>query len=410
MKTLLINPKFPYYRGGDLFPVSLGYLTQIAEKHGQVFVIDMNVDNVKIENEIEKINPDYICLTATTPSFPFAVELLKKIRPITKAKIILGGIHATFLPEECLNYADIVVRGEGEETLDEILSGKELSKVDGITYKENNEIIHNKDRELIKDLDKIGYPVYSKFPLKKYKIISIVTSRGCPFNCSYCCAARFWKNLVRYRSVKSVIEELKQIKKLGFEKIRIHDSTFNLDKERVMKICDEMIKNRFNFKWSCEVRADFLSEYLLKKMKQAGCILICIGVDSASQDVLDKCNRKISVETMKKAFLLANRIDINTRAYVTFGLKGETKESAEETIKFLQEVKPFQITLSLATIYPGTDLCGGKTIDMPSDWIGQFTGHGRLCDLYLPDTLTKNEYKLLADYMYIEVKKLVKSR
>jgi radical SAM superfamily enzyme YgiQ (UPF0313 family) len=410
MKTILINPKFPYYKGRDLFPVGLGYLTPVAEKHGEVYVYDLNVQNIDIKSVAKEINPDFIGLTSTTPSFPSAMVLIKTIRTVTNAKIILGGVHATFCPEECLKIADIVVRGEAEETFDETLSGKELSSINGISFSVDSEFIHNSDREFIKNLDTIKYPDYSKFSMNKYEIMSVITSRGCPYNCSYCCATRFWKNFVRLRSIENVIEELKEIKKYGFEKIKFHDSTLTLNEQRVIDLCEAMIKEKLNFKWSCETRADFLTENLLKKMKQAGCILLCIGVDSGSQSVLDMNGRNIDVRTMKNAFLLAKKVGINVRAYVTFGLKGETKQSVEETVKFLKDVKPFQIILSLATIYPGTDLYGGECIAMPDDWVGKFTGHGRLCDLYLSETLIKEGYKNLADYMYLEIKKMVNSR
>jgi anaerobic magnesium-protoporphyrin IX monomethyl ester cyclase len=411
MKTILINPKFPFYRGRDLFPVGLGYLTPVAAKHGDVYVYDLNVQSVDIKKEISRIKPDFIGITSTTPSFPFARKLISDIRTISNAKIILGGLHATFCPDECLKAdADIAVRGEAEKTFNEILSGKELSDIAGLSFKKDSQIVHNKDRALISDLGTIDYPLYTKFPLDKYPIMSIITSRGCPYNCSYCCATRFWKRVVRLRPEQSMIEEMKLLQSLGVDRLKIHDSTFTLNTSRVKNICEMMIDEGLKFKWSCETRADFLTEELLQIMKKAGCILICIGVDSASQRVLNMNGRHIDVETMKRAFDLAKNLDINVRAYVTFGLKGETKESVEETIKFLQDVKPFQIMLSLATIYPGTDLEGGRIVRVPEDWAGMFTGHGRLCELYLSDSLSIKEYKNLAEYMYLEVKKLIAVR
>ncbi len=403
MKILFINPYFSY-KGKDKFPVGLAYLAGVAKQFREVFIIDENLRKFSI-SDIEKIKPDYVGITSTTPSFQRAIQIAEQIKSYyNKIKIIFGGTHVSFRPQD-VSHADVIIRGEGEETLKEILEEKPLEKIKGISFRHNGKFITNPDRKLISDLDSIPNPAYELFDLKKYDIVGVVSSRGCPYSCSYCCAARFWQNRVRFRSPEIFLEELKFLWDKGVRKIKIHDSTFTLDKNRAKKICELMIDNKLDFAWSCETRPDHLDEGLLQTMKKSGCRLICIGVDSGSQSVLNKNNRKIKVEQMKRVLALTKKIGLRTRAYVTFGLRDETERSVRETLEFLKQTQPEQIMLSLATIYPGTDLFG-LSIRMPESWTRKFEGHGFGSALYLPESLSREEYKRLADLMWQEVKKM----
>jgi radical SAM superfamily enzyme YgiQ (UPF0313 family) len=408
MRVLFIHPKFPY-RGKDLFPIGLGYLASAAEDIAEISVIDENIEGFSIARARE-LNPDVIGITATTPSFGRAAEIISAIGDMD-AKIVVGGTHVTFAPEEALNAgADIVVRGEGEATFREIVEGQSLIDISGISYTENKKIIHNTDREPIKDLDGIAVPAHRYFPIEEYGIMSIATSRGCPYSCSYCSATRFWKKKVRYRSPRNVLEELKVIKDLGFDLVKFTDSTFTLDKKRAIEICTLIKEAGLELNWSCETRADALSDELLRALSDSGCTLICMGVDSACDEVLSRNSRRIDAKTMKNTFEKIKKYGLNTRAYITFGLPGETEKSVAETVKFLGETEPDQILLSLATAYPGTDLWGGPYIDMHENWIARFHGHGTGGKLHLPEGITRKEYIRLADYIWGEVKRINKAR
>jgi radical SAM superfamily enzyme YgiQ (UPF0313 family) len=405
MRIMLVNPKFPY-KGRDKFPVGLAYLAAIAQRFGEVRIVDENI-GMKAEEHIDKYQPDIVGITSTTPSFSRAAEIGRYCKD-KGIKVIFGGVHATFRPAEALSASDIVVRGEGEKTLEEILLGVKLSRIKGISFKENGKIFHNPPREFIVDLDSLPLPAYDMFPLKEYKMMSMVTSRGCFYNCSYCCATRFWGQRVRFHSVERVVTEFELIEDLGFKLLKIHDSTFTLDKERVMKICDGIIEKGIDISWSCETRADHLDEKLLKKMKEAGCSLICMGIDSADETVLLKNKRVFNLKHAEKVFQICKEIGIRTRAYVVFGLEGESEKSVKKTLEFLERVKPDQIMLSLATAYPGTELEKGKTITLEESWVAKFEGHGRGAQLYLPSSLSLDEYKRLADYVWQEIKTLKK--
>jgi radical SAM superfamily enzyme YgiQ (UPF0313 family) len=408
MRVLFIHPKFPY-RGKDLFPIGLGYLASTVEDIAEVNVLDENTEDLKIE-KIKKINPDIIGITATTPSFPRALEIAQALFE-TGAKIVMGGVHATFMPDDALKGgADIVVRGEGERTFRNIVEGNALDEVEGISYIIDNKIIHNADREPISNLDDISLPAHSYFPIKKYGIMSITTSRGCPHSCSYCSASQFWRNCVRFRSPENVLKELRVINGLGFPLVRFMDSTFTLDKKRALAICRLIIDEGLLLKWSCETRADALDDELLSALAESGCTLICLGVDSACDEVLSANKRMVDARTTMSAIEKIGEHGMDTRAYVTFGLPGETENSVRETIKFLKDARPSQVVLSLATAYPGTDLWGGPYIDMHERWIAKFHGHGTGGRLYKPKGMTNKEYAKLADYMWSEVKRMNKAR
>ena len=406
MRVLLIHPRFPY-RGKDSFPLGLGYLAAVA-KGNEIIVIDENVETLNLE----KINPDIVGITSTTPSFPRAMEIAKTVKKLWRGTtLVIGGTHVTFVPEDALmSGVDVVVRGEGEHAFLELLEGRELGRIKGIAYMEEGRIIKTPDRELIPDLDSLPFPAWQRFPLQGYGIMSMITSRGCPYSCSYCSATRFWRHHVRYRSPENVLEELKLIAEQGFKLIRFMDSTFTLDKKRCLKICDLIKKEDLDLKWSCETRADALDDEILEAFSTSGCNLICIGVDSGSQRVLDETNRQMRVSSIKKAFEKIRKYGIATRAYVTFGFPGESEKGVMETMKLLEEAKPEQILLSLATAYPGTELWGRGGVEVHPDWIAKFHGHGTGGRLYLPSGLSRKDYMRLADYVWSEVRKLTRER
>lgn len=403
MKVLLVNPKFPY-KGRDKFPIGLGYIASVLRNYCEVEIADENIGIDAIEY-VKKYKPDIVGITSTTPSFGRAKEIGNFCNE-REIKVIAGGVHATFCPEDALEFAEIVVRGEGEKTIEEIFSGKELNKILGISYKEDGKTISTPLREHVRDIDILPIPSYDLFPLEEYKMMSIVTSRGCFYNCSYCCATRFWGCKVRFHSVERVVTEFELIHDLGFKYVKIHDSTFTLNKKRVMKICDELVKREIDISWSCETRADYLDKELLEKMKMAGCSLICMGIDSADEKVLKMNRRFFNLSYAEEIFKLCRKIGIKTRAYVVFGLEGETEESVKKTIEYIKRINPDQIMLSLATAYPGTELFNGNLIEMSDSWAAKFEGHGRGAKLYLPRTLAIEEYKKLAEFIWKEIKNL----
>lgn len=413
MRILLVHPRFPY-RGRDAFPLGLGYLAAVVMDRADVEVVDDNFQRFEVE-KILKGPPDMIGISSTTPSFPRALEILREIKEHLKdTLVVFGGTHVSFCPEDALSAgADVVVRGEGEATFVELVKGKPLSEIKGISFKSGGVIRHNPDRGLIENLDSLPFPAWEAFPLKNYGIMSLITSRGCSYSCVYCCAARFWKRRVRYRSPENVLEELRRIAELGYSRVRFMDSTFTLDKKHALRICELIVKEGLDISWSCETRADSLDDEILEALAKSGCTLLCLGVDSGSQKVLDETGRKMRVETIKTAFRKIREFGMFTRAYVTFGFPGESEESVRETIRVLREIQPDQVLLSLATAYPGTELWSrgdDGALRLHPSWIAKFHGHGFGGRLFIPKGLSKKDYMRLADYLWKEVKKLNKAR
>jgi len=410
MKVMLVNPKFPY-KGRDRFPLGLAYIAAVLENLDGIEKIEIADESVgeDAKERIKKRELDVVCITSTTPSFERAKEIAGFCRE-RGIKVVFGGVHATFCPEQVLEVADVVVRGEGERTAEELFSGKPLKEIKGISWIENGKVFHNPPRELEENLDSLPLPAYELFPLEKYGMMSLVTSRGCFYNCSYCCATRFWGRKVRFHSVERILLEMELIQDLGFKLVKIHDSTFTLDRERVLKICEGMVERGIDLRWSCETRADHLDYEMLRKMKRAGCSLICMGIDSASEEVLRKNKRFFNLEYAKRVFGWCRELGIKTRAYLVFGLEGETEKSVRKTLEYLKEIRPDQIMLSLATAYPGTELYSGRKINLDPSWVAKFEGHGRGAELYLPSSLTEEEYRKLADWMWRKVKEFKRKR
>ncbi len=407
MRLLLVHPHHPY-PGRDRFPLSLGYLAAVAEEWAgaEVLVVDEQVERLggRVLREFE---PDVVGVTCTTPAFGRVRELISFIRSRSEALVLVGGSHPTFLPEQVvLAGADAAVRGEGELTLVEVLEGAELSEVRGLSYRAEEGVVHNPERELIANLDELPHPAWHLFPLREYRIMSLVTARGCTYSCVYCAASRFWRRRVRFRSPGSVVEEVRELYNLGFRRLRFMDSTFTLDRERALEICRRISGLGLRgLSWSCETRADHLDEEVVRALRDAGCTLVCVGVDSGSDEVLRRCRRGMRAEQVRRGLLLARRAGLKVRAYITFGFPGESEESVRCTLRLLRETMPEQVLLSLATAYPGTELEPSPEAPHES-WVRKFPGHGAGAELYIPESLTLREYMRLGDVMYEGVREL----
>jgi len=257
---------------------------------------------------------------------------------------------------------DIVTIGEGEYTMLELAKTLEndgdLAEVKGIAFGN----VVTPPRPLITDLDSLPFPALHLLPMDHYRLLNMktnvatmITSRGCPMQCSFCASAALHGPKMRLRSPEKIVDEMEYlIKEYGVETIAFMDDTFTLYSKRVKQICAEIKKRNLNVFWGCTARVDTLSEEVLKEMREAGCITIFMGVESADQQVLDQVDKKTTVDKIKHAFEVSRKEKIRTIASVVLGMPGDTKESMGMTIKFVQELKPSYAIFSLATPYPGT--------------------------------------------------------
>lgn len=374
MKVLLINP--PYSSSKYKFiglvapPLGIAYIAAVLEIGGvEVRIIDapaVEMDFETIKKEIQKYSPDMVAITSVTPTVSNALkvaEISKKACP--KAIIVLGGYHPTFTYQELLkyDYVDLVVVGEGEYTMLELVKtlerGENLRNVKGIACKN----FKTPPRPVIEDLDNMPFPARHLLPMEDYKIMNmklpigtLISGRGCPFHCSFCASSAMHGHKLRLRSSENVVDEMEHLKEdHNAEMIAFMDDTFTLNKKRVYDICDEIQERKLDRYWGCTARVDTISEELLCKMKEAGCITLFLGVESADQQSLDQLNKKITINKIKKTFELTKKHGVRTIASVVLGMPGDTRKSIETTIKFVKSLEPNYAIFSLATPYPGTD-------------------------------------------------------
>lgn len=373
MKVTFINPpqtnsKYKFI-GVVAPPLGIAYMAAILEENNfDVNVIDASALDMTweaLEKELKKISPQVVAITALTPTIEQAMktaQLAKNACP--DAVVIMGGYHPTFNHQELLetDFVDIVIRGEGEYTLLDVVKtlkeGGNLEKVKGIAF----DHIVTPPRPLITDLDSLPYPALHLLPMDHYKLLNMktnmatmITSRGCPMQCSFCASAALHGRKLRLRSPEKIVDEMEfLINEYNVETIAFMDDTFTLSSKRVEKICDEIKKRNLDVFWGCTARVDNLSENLLKQMREAGCITIFMGVESADQQILDQVDKKTTIAKIRNAFELSRKEGIRTIASVVLGMPGDTKESMGRTIKFVQELKPSYAIFSLATPYPGT--------------------------------------------------------
>jgi len=365
-KIVLITPKNPIWTGAVTLPLNLAYLAAVLEMDShKVECIDMCINpNKNIKNHIE--NCDFVGISSCTPSIKEAWKLAKIAKECGKT-VILGGPHPSAMPEESLRkkFIDIIVRGEGEETIKEICSNKKLRNILGISYKNNGKIIHNPPRPFIKNLDSLPFPARHLFDLKKYhselhrnKIIGdILTSRGCPYNCNFCYKAVFGR-VYRVRSPENVVQEWKEMIDMGIKEIGIIDDNFSVNWERAIKICNMIINQGLRIDWSATggLRVDSVSKKLLLIMKKSGCYRIAFGAESGSQFILDKMGKNCTLGQIRNAVSLAKEVGLEVVLFFMIGNLYENEKTVQQTIDFAKELDSDYVQFTVATPYPGTQL------------------------------------------------------
>ncbi len=376
-KVTLVNPHYPRGAPKSIFiPLGLGYLAAVLEENEyEVKVLDLQMSdptNHELESDLSKSNADIVGVTTSTLTYWPAIEVVKAAKKVLPdALTILGGPHVTALPEETLTQSsevDVVVRGEGERTMLELanLISKEglenLGKIDGITFRKNGQIAHTNNRAFIENLDELPHPAYKHFQLEKYRMegknyLPIITSRGCPFECTFCLASSMCGTRFRTRSPKKVLEELEWMRDVHHADIfALYDDTFTFDKKRANAICDEMKARKFDLPWDCRTRVDQITTEILTKLKNANCQLVHFGVESGSQKMLDAMKKHTTVEKNAWAIKLSKEVGISVAISVVVGYPGETPEMLKETFDFIKKTKPDFVYVCQAIPYPGTEL------------------------------------------------------
>jgi len=376
MKICLMSP--PYNSavksvvGVSSPPLGLAYLASVLRDEHEVKIIDSSILNYNMENvkrELRDFYPDIVGITSVTPSIPQAYHVAKMAKEVRdNCTVLIGGPHVTFLPHQTLKeceYIDIVVKGEGEETVQELtkaIESDELEKVGGITFRKGSQIISNEPRPFIKDIDKIPFPSRDLLPMDKYQFYgknytAMLTSRGCPFGCSFCASSRLFGGHWRGRSPENVLEEIETVyEDYKLRNIEFVDDTFTLDMNRAEKICNGIMDHGWDISWGASSRVDTIRKSLIEKMRRAGCWVLFLGIESGCQKILDAVGKRITIEQARKAIKIVKDAEIQVLGSFIVGFPSDTAETIKETIKFAKSLNLDYAEFSILTPYPGTPI------------------------------------------------------
>ena len=350
MNIVFITPapclrRIPFYRwGGKIYgqsnsvtgPLILGGILKRGGHHVEVYE-ELN-GGINMRKLLK--TTDVFCFSIMTSNAPRAYDLGDQIHRESGARVVMGGMHASWLPDEALRHADQVIIGEGEKVILDVIEGRIRDKVvTGIP---------------ISDLDEVPYPDYSilKTPCVAANVIS---TRGCPYRCTFCTTSRMFSPY-RQRSVDNVIEEIRMYKNMGFRYMNFEDDNFTADKERAKEICRRMIRENLVFKESFFFgRTDMANdEELLQLLHDAHLTRVLIGIESLNQKALNSIHKGQKVQDIRDAGKACEKYGIRIIASIVLGLDDDTAEDIRRSVDFAREIHAYQLQPAILTPYPGT--------------------------------------------------------
>jgi len=380
-KVLLIS--LPGHNTGNepLFPLGIGYLVSSLRADRPVQAVHyQRIEHAKkqLPEIIERYAPGIVGLTCTTfnrGNVRSVCQWLRSNHP--EIRIVLGGVHVSFMYEQALiDYgADYVVIGEGELTLRELCialdNNKPLTEIKGIAYREGDRVLKNPPRVVIQNLDDLPMPDYSFAGdiMRKSGMGFVISSRGCPVRCTFCSTSGYWGQKVRTNSPKRIVDEIENLVSVyGVKKIFFHDDDFNLGIKRVSDICNEITSRGLMIEWAVACRVHPVSAEMIDMMVAAGCRHICWGIESGSPDMLAHINKKITLEQITNAYELCRKHLglISVGAFTMVGNPGENKATIAESISFLNTLPLTDPpSTSILNVLPGSKLYGDLLMKHP---------------------------------------------
>lgn len=404
MHVLLVNPPYMRLMGVDAsyLPLGLGYLarylrvkdiscsvynadlsssgdkeaapvsfTELLKRHDTYRKALGDSNNViwsDLRGVFADIRADVLGITVMSAKLESAIRVArisKELQPT--CKIVVGGPHATVAPDDLLSLeeVDFVVRGEGERTfleLCEALINKNdgFIRIDGLSFRRDGKIIHNRPRALEKNITGFPFPTREEYihieRYPKHKISAIMSSRGCPYECTFCSAKSIWTRKVRYRDVDDVIREMILLKEeYAVPYYDFCDDSFTVNRKRVEELMGKIVANKINLPWQCTTRIDILDKELLKRMVDAGCYTMGIGLETASDRMLNIIKKNITMDAFDDACSLLERYNVNYGVFLMIGFPEETEEDILKTIEYARRSTAPYLCLSVFTPYPGCE-------------------------------------------------------
>lgn len=394
-------------------PLGLYYLEARLQQGGySVEILDgLFLDRNDIFDRVRKSSPGLIGIYVVSSTIPEVLYLIKGLRSVSKSAIVLGGPHITHCPESIYSFSvGYGIRGDGEESLLQLTNflshaeGK-LEDIPGLIFICDG-LLRISEKLDIPDLDQLPFPNFKPatespyfFPLSSERMTTMITSRGCPFDCVYCGLPN--KRCFKTRSANNILSEIKINIKKGYKYIDFKDDIFTYDMNRIEGLCKRIIEEGIKFNWGCETRVDFLNERLVGLMKDAGCRNIKFGIESVVKRVQQAIRKVISIDKIKSVFQLVKHYGMDVIAYFSLGHPGEKLSEMNETTHFIKKLKPDYMDVTLCSPIPGSRLLDiavkqGKT---PIDFWSR-VDEIDVMPVYIPDGVTLQDMRRLQKQAY----------
>ncbi len=373
-------PHSPWGISARLPPLGLAYVAASLEKADfNVEILDnyhirKSIEDVK--KEIKRLETEIVGITCGSVTYRPCIETAKAIKEVLPScKIVVGGWQPSYMPESLLQHPEIdyLVMGEGERAMVElanrIAEGEDksaIAKISGIAYRHNGKTVMTPST-LIEDVDQIPFPARHLLPMHIYDrrvpyfdanpVDTMNVVRGCPYNCAYCETKKLWGSRVRAFSPPRVVAEINDLaQNYGSKGVYFVGDNFTINKKRTAELCNLIKKEKLDIEWVCDSRVDQVSRELLREMKDAGCRTIWFGVESGSARILEKLNKKITIEQITHAFKLCKEQGIRIACSFMLGIPGETIEDMKTTFKFARKLDPDWCQFNTYVAVPGSAL------------------------------------------------------
>jgi radical SAM superfamily enzyme YgiQ (UPF0313 family) len=407
MKILLANPYCLDQRVQDydirIVPIGLYYIGAVLVENGH----DVKIHNwhdaagrlEMVADVIARERPGIVGISIMHASRWGGIDIARVVRKVApECRVVFGGPGATFLWEHLLRHfpeIDCIVMGEGELTFLDIARAafsensaegfrKALCGIPGIAFRKDGKPFMNEEREFVSDLDTLPDPA------RYFTFEHLVSSRGCPWNCTFCGSPMFWKRRVRFHSADYFVSQMERLYNRGVRFFYVSDDTFTVREERVEEICREIIRRGLDITWYAISRVNCITENILYWMRRAGCVQISFGVESGSATIRKLFNKQIEDAEIIRAFHLSASYGIMPRAYFIYGAPGESRKTVQKTLKLVERIKPLSAIFYILDLFPGT----------------------AMYDMYVRKKGVKDDIWLrrVEDIMYFEMDRRLKSR
>jgi anaerobic magnesium-protoporphyrin IX monomethyl ester cyclase len=427
--VLLIYPFFVPRRDRSVFrfpPLGLSYIAASLQNAGHdVQLIDCTfLDKNEALDRALAVKAEVVGIYCMVTMVDECNGFAEKLRPQTRL-LVAGGPLPTCDPEPFLTHFDVVVRGEGEQTMLDLLeaqaAGSSFDTIPGIVYRTDpawpakGKLVYTPDRKFSKDLDRIPFPARSLLPNESYicqgrkkygySITTVMSTRGCPYRCEFCSNVIFGGSY-RDRSAENVVDEIETALALGYERISFADDVFTMKKERVVRVCREITRRGLRFNWECLGRVDALDYPTAMEMKAAGCTRIFFGIESGNEQMLERINKKISLDEARRAVNAAHQASLQVGAFFIVCYPGDTDDTVLETLRFATSLPLDYLGLSMPYPLPGTDLYRRTRDRINREWHpdeSPFGSHVLIFDADFSET--KMWFGIMKGHAQFEIKK-----